>query len=66
MGEGSPGSDVDMTLASSAFVHMRDSIETLMAEGYTRKGFDGRCAGTVDRRARCGGPVDRQAVPAVG
>lgn len=39
MGEGSPGSDVDMTLASSAFVHMRDSIETLMAEGIYRKGI---------------------------
>lgn len=38
MGEGSPGSDVDMTLASSAFVHMRDSIETLMAEGIYPQG----------------------------
>ena len=33
MGEGRPGSDVDMTLNSSAFVHMRNSIESLMAEG---------------------------------
>lgn len=33
MGEGHPGSDVDMTLASSAFVHMRTTIETLMDEG---------------------------------
>ncbi len=33
MGEGRPGSDVDMTLTSSAFVHMRDTIESLMDEG---------------------------------
>ncbi|KAA0113725.1 TetR/AcrR family transcriptional regulator [Mycolicibacterium sp. P9-22] len=33
MGEGNPGSDVDMTLASSAFVHMRTTIETLIEEG---------------------------------
>jgi AcrR family transcriptional regulator len=33
MGEGNPGSDVDMTLASSAFVHMRTTIEALMEEG---------------------------------
>lgn len=33
MGEGRPGSDVDITLASSAFVHMRTTIETLMDEG---------------------------------
>jgi AcrR family transcriptional regulator len=33
MGEGRPGSDVDMTLNSSAFVHMRASVESLMEEG---------------------------------
>lgn len=33
MGEGNPDSDVDVTLASSAFVHMRASVEALMAEG---------------------------------
>lgn len=33
MGEGRPGSDVDLTLNSSAFVHMRASVESLMAEG---------------------------------
>jgi AcrR family transcriptional regulator len=33
MGEGRPGSDVDITLNSSAFVHMRNSIEILKAEG---------------------------------
>ncbi len=33
MGEGRPGSDVDMTLNSSAFVHMRHSVEALIAEG---------------------------------
>lgn len=33
MGQGSPGSDVDMTLNSSAFVHMRTSVEALIDEG---------------------------------
>jgi AcrR family transcriptional regulator len=33
MGEGRPGSDVDMMLNSSAFVHMRASVEALIAEG---------------------------------
>jgi len=33
MGEGSPGSDVDVALNSSAFEHMRSAIEALMAEG---------------------------------
>ena len=33
MGEGHPGSDVDMTLDSSAFVHMRTTIEALMGQG---------------------------------
>ncbi len=33
MGEGRPGSDVDVTLNNSAFVHMRASVEELMAEG---------------------------------
>jgi AcrR family transcriptional regulator len=33
MGEGRPGSDVDITLSSSAFMHMRNSVESLMAEG---------------------------------
>ena len=33
MGEGRPGSDVDITLNSSAFVHMRNAVESLMAEG---------------------------------
>jgi AcrR family transcriptional regulator len=33
MGEGRPGSDVDVTLNGSAFVHMRASIETLIADG---------------------------------
>jgi AcrR family transcriptional regulator len=32
MGEGRPGSDVDLTLNSSAFVHMRASVESLMEE----------------------------------
>ena len=38
MGEGSPGSDVDMTLNSSAFTHMRSTIETLMDEGVYPRG----------------------------
>lgn len=33
MGEGRPGSDVDVTLNSSAFQHMLKSVESLMAEG---------------------------------
>ena len=33
MGEGRPGSDIDMTLNSSAFIHLRNAIETLIAEG---------------------------------
>ena len=33
MGEGRPGSDVDMMLNTSAFVHIRNTVETLMAEG---------------------------------
>jgi AcrR family transcriptional regulator len=38
MGEGNPGSDVDITLDSSAFVHMRSTIETLMEEGIYPRG----------------------------
>jgi AcrR family transcriptional regulator len=33
MGEGRAGSDIDMTLNSSAFLHLRNSVESLMAEG---------------------------------
>jgi AcrR family transcriptional regulator len=33
MGEGRPGSDVDETLVSSAFGHIRDSVQQLMNEG---------------------------------
>jgi AcrR family transcriptional regulator len=33
MGESRPGSDVDTALNSSAFVHMRASVESLMGEG---------------------------------
>jgi AcrR family transcriptional regulator len=33
MGESRPGSDVDVALNSSAFVHMRSTIELLMVEG---------------------------------
>ncbi|WP_284225146.1 TetR/AcrR family transcriptional regulator [Mycobacterium antarcticum] len=38
MGEGRPGSDVDVTLNSSAFVHMRATIETLMDEDVFPRG----------------------------
>ncbi|MGU3653498.1 TetR/AcrR family transcriptional regulator [Mycolicibacterium sp. A43C] len=38
MGEGNPHSDVDVTLASSAFVHMRASVEALIAEGIYPQG----------------------------
>ncbi|MCV7224481.1 TetR/AcrR family transcriptional regulator [Mycolicibacterium komossense] len=33
MCQGTPDSDVDAALASSAFAHMRDSVQTLMDEG---------------------------------
>lgn len=33
MGEGRPGSDVDMTLNSSAFGHLQNSVESLIEEG---------------------------------
>ncbi len=33
MGEGRPGSDVDVMLNTSAFVHLRNSVETLMDDG---------------------------------
>ena len=33
MGEGRPGSDVDVALNSSAFTHIRNTVETLMTEG---------------------------------
>jgi AcrR family transcriptional regulator len=33
MGESRPGSDVDMALTASAFVHMRTTVESLIAEG---------------------------------
>ena len=38
MGESRPGSDVDLALNSSAFVHMRHSVEALMAEGIYPQG----------------------------
>jgi AcrR family transcriptional regulator len=33
MGEGRPGSDVDMMLNNSAFIHIRNTVELLMSEG---------------------------------
>jgi AcrR family transcriptional regulator len=38
MGESRPGSDVDVALNSSAFVHMRHTVEALMAEGIYPQG----------------------------
>lgn len=38
MSEGRPGSDVDSTLASSAFKHLRDTVQTLMDEGVYQPG----------------------------
>jgi AcrR family transcriptional regulator len=38
MGEGRPGSDIDMTLNSSAFQHLRSSVEKLIEEGVYRPG----------------------------
>jgi AcrR family transcriptional regulator len=40
MGEGRVGSDVDVALNSSAFVHMRSSIEALIEEGIFPAGDD--------------------------
>jgi AcrR family transcriptional regulator len=33
MGEGRPGGDIDVTLTSSAFMHMRTSVQRLMDDG---------------------------------
>lgn len=38
MSEGTPGSDVDATLNTSAFVHMRDSVQALIDEGIYAQG----------------------------
>ena len=38
MGRGHSGSDVDATLATSAFVHMRDSVQALMDAGIYARG----------------------------
>src|SRR3954454_15375294 len=38
MAESRPGSDVDVALNSSAFVHMRHSVEALIAEGIYPRG----------------------------
>jgi len=40
MGEGRPGSDIDTTLNSSAFAHLRNSVELLIEEGVFRAGLD--------------------------
>jgi AcrR family transcriptional regulator len=44
MGESRPGSDVDVAINSSAFVHLRHAVETLMAEGIYRPGDSTRTA----------------------
>jgi AcrR family transcriptional regulator len=38
MGEGRPGSDVDVALNSSAFTHIRNTVDTLMTEGVLPRG----------------------------
>lgn len=38
MGQGEPGSDVDKTLTSSAFVHLRASVQALIDEGIYPQG----------------------------
>lgn len=44
MGEGRAGSDVDVTLASSAFVHMRAGVQAMMDEGIYAQGDATRVA----------------------
>lgn len=44
MGEGRPGSDVDMTLNSSAFTHMRAGVQAMMDEGMYTPGDTTRVA----------------------
>ena len=67
MGEGRAGSDVDVTLNSSAFVHMRAGVEAMMDEGiYAPRRPDPCRARAVDDSPRCSGAADRQAVSAVG
>lgn len=44
MGEGNPGSDVDMTLNSSAFTHMRAGVQAMMDEGIYAPGDTTRVA----------------------
>ena len=44
MGESRQGSDVDMALNTSAFVHMRDSVESLIEEGIYSPGDPTRLA----------------------
>ncbi len=55
MGEWRSGSDVDAALASSAFAHMRATVQALMDEGSlpARRCGD-RCPGAVECRARRG------------
>lgn len=44
MGQGNPGSDVDMTLNSSAFTHMRAGVQAMMDEGIYAPGDTTRVA----------------------
>ena len=67
MGEGRPGSDIDMTLNSSAFQHLRNSVESSDGGGrLSARRSDGCRAGAVDRRPRRCGASDLEAVSAVG
>ena len=66
MRDGTQGSDVDTTLATSAFVHMRDSVQALMDEGIYPPGDPTALALELwSAGAWCRFTADRQALPAV-
>ena len=66
MSEGTLGSDVDATLTTSAFVHMRGSVQALMDEGIYLSGDPTAVALELWSAAHgVAATADRQAVPAV-
>ena len=66
MGEGTLGSDVDATLTTSAFVHMRGTVQALMDEGVYVSGDPTAVALELWSAAHgVAATADRQAVPAV-
>ncbi len=67
MSEGRPGSDVDVALNSSAFAHMRASVQALMDEGVYVDGDATQIALEMWATAHgVAAHADRQAVSAVG